>query len=540
MLQAPPTPPRSWLRRSVRQALALSLAGSLATVATTAPAAEPAPRVRLADGELQGLALPGVQAYLGIPYAQPPLGERRWKAPQPPTPWTGVRTAQAYGAACMQGEPRAWGPFTTEFVELRVPRSEDCLFLNVWTPQGRAEAARPVLVWIHGGGFGSGAGSVPIYDGEKLARQGVVVVSLNYRLGVFGFLSHPALNDESPQKVSGNYGLLDMVAALQWVQRHIAAFGGRPDQVTIAGQSAGAAAVQDLMASPLARGLFHRAFALSGAGMGVRAMPLAEAQAQGEALLRAAGIDGLTALRAASAEQVLTLKPKVDPTKGVPRLALAPVVDGVVLPVDVETHTGAFAQPVPVLAGYMGDEGFVMGPPAATPDSFRAHVAQRYGAAAPGFLAAYPHASDAEATASMRLIGRDRTMASLQIWAQRRAAMGQPVWGYVFSRATPGPDAARFAAFHTGEVPYLFGVLDRRVRPYGDDDDRVSAALQAAVLGFVRGQGLPAPWAPLSATQPTVVELGEAPHRARPGVSSPERLRLFEAYVAGGDQLSMF
>lgn len=505
------------------------------------PAApEPASRVRTTDGELQGLALPGVDAYLGIPYALPPVGERRWKAPLPAAPWSGVRPAQAFGSACQQDVPKAWGPFTTEFVELQVPRSEDCLFLNVWSPRPRAGGPRPVLVWIHGGGFGSGAASVPIYDGQALARQGVVVVSINYRLGVFGFLSHPSLNEESPQKVSGNYGLLDMIAALQWVQRHIAAFGGRADQVTIAGQSAGAAAVQDLMASPLARGLFHRAIAMSGAGMGVRAMPLAEAQDQGVELLRAAGIASLAALRAAPAAQVSTLKPRFDPTKGVPRLALAPVVDGVVLPVDVDTHTGAFAQPVPVLVGYMADEGFVMGPPPATPETFRAHVTQRYGAAAPGFLAAYPHADDAQATASMRLIARDRYMASLQIWAQRRAAAGQSVWGYVFSRASPGPDAQRLGAFHTGEVPYLFGVLDRKLRPYSDADDRVSAAMQEAVLSFVRGQGLPAPWAPLSATQHAVVELGEAPHRARPGVSSIERLRLFEAYVAGGGQLTMF
>lgn len=518
----------------------MALAACAAPTPSTPVALEPTPRIRTAVGELQGVALPGVEAFLGIPYAQPPVDERRWTAPQALAPWSGVRPAQAYGAACMQDPPRAWGPFTAEFVELRVPRSEDCLFLNVWTPQPRAGGARPVLVWIHGGGFGSGAASVPIYDGQALARQGVVVVSINYRLGVFGFLSHPALSAESPNQVSGNYGLLDMIAALQWVQRHIAAFGGRPDQVTIAGQSAGAAAVQDLMASPLARGLFHRAIAMSGAGMGVRAMPLAEAQAQGVELLSAAGIDGLAALRAAPAAQVAALKPKFDPTKGVPRLALAPVVDGVVLPVDVDTHTGAFAQPVPILAGYMADEGFVMGPPPATPESFRAHVTQRYGAAAPGFLAAYPHADPAQATASMRLIGRDRYMASLQIWAQRRAASGQPVWGYVFSRASPGPDAARLGAFHTGEVPYLFGVLDRQLRPYGDDDDHVSAAMQTAVLSFVRGLGLPAPWAPLSATQQAVVELGEVPHRARPGVSSIERLRLFEAYVAGGGLLTMF
>lgn len=512
----------------------------LAWCSLAAQAAEQAPVVRLADGAVEGVALPGVDAFLGIPYAQPPVGSARWKPPQPVAPWAAVRSAKAFGAACLQDEPRPWGPFTTEFVDLQVQRSEDCLFVNVWAPRAAGSGPRPVLVWIHGGGFGSGAGSVPIYDGQALARQGVVVVSLNYRLGIFGFLAHPALSAESPLNVSGNYGLLDMVAALKWVQRHIAAFGGRADQVTIAGQSAGAAAVLDLVASPPSRGLFHGAIAMSGAGMGVRAMTLAEAQAQGVDLLRTAGVPSLEALRELPGSEVAKIKPKFDMSKGIPRLALAPVVDGVVLPVDVETHAGPLAQPVPVISGYMADEGFVMGPPAATPESFRAHVAQRYGSAAPGFLAVYPHADNAQATASMRLIARDRYMASLQIWAARRAQAGQSVWGYAFSRATPGPDAARFGAFHTGEVPYLFGTLDRRVRPYGDEDDRVSAALQSALMSFMRGQGLPAPWAALSATQGSVVELGDAPHRARPGVSSAERLKLFEAYVAGGGQLTMF
>lgn len=532
-----------WLEEGAN-VMARACRGLLAAVlalAGAAAAASDAPRVQTSQGALEGVAQGTVEAFLGVPYALPPVGERRWRPPAPAARWDGVRPARSFGAACTQDPAKPWGPFTAEFVDLQVPMAEDCLFVNVWTPRSRPSGGLPVLVWIHGGGFGSGAGSVPIYDGRRLAARGVVVVSVNYRLGTLGFLSHPALSAESPQKVSGNYGLLDLVAALQWVRAEVARFGGRPDLVTIAGQSAGAAAVQDLLAMPSAQGLFHRAIALSGAGMGVRALPLAEAEQIGAQLMRDAGPADLAAMRALSADAAHRIKPRFDMSAGVPRLVMAPVVDGQVLPVDVETSTAAWASPVPVLSGYMADEGFVMGPPPATPASFQAHVRQRYGAMADRFLAAYPHADDAQATASMRLIGRDRYMASLAIWAGRRAAVGQPVFGYVFSRALPGPDAGRFAAFHTAELPYLFGVLDRRLRPYGDADEAVSASVQDQVLAFMRdGRLLPQPAARLDAEVPGVIELSAVPVVAVPAVSSPQRLQLFRDYVAAGGRLSMF
>lgn len=538
-LQAPPH-----RRRTIPHKLAslacLAMAGVLLLAAGPAASADDAPRVRVVQGELDGLAQGDTHAFLGIPYARPPLGPLRWQPPQPPAAWVRPRPAQAFSAACMQDAPRPWGPFTAEFVELNAARSEDCLFLNVWTPRQRPAVPLPVLVWIHGGGFGSGAGSVPVYDGARLAARGAVVVSVNYRLGPLGFLSHPALSAESPQKVSGNYGLLDLVAALQWVHANVSSFGGHPDQVTIAGQSAGAAAVQDLLAMPAAKGLFHRAIAMSGAGMGVRAMSLAEAERVGQRLAQEAGADSLAALRELPADQAQRLKPRLDMSAGIPRLVMAPVVDGVVLPVDVETSAAAWASPVPVLSGYMADEGFVMGPPPSTPASFQAHVRQRYGAMADRFLAAYPHADDAQASASMRLIGRDRYMAALVIWAGRRAEAGQAVQGYIFSRPLPGPDAQRFGAFHTGEVPHLFGTLDRRLRPYTEADDAVSGSLQDQVLAFMRDGHLPPPAAWLSASATSVVELGATPVRAVPAVSSPQRLQLFIDHVAAGGQLSMF
>lgn len=434
-----------------------------ATLALALGAAQAdAPRVRTTLGEAEGVVQGEVDAFLGLPYAQPPLGELRWRAPAPAAAWSGVRPARSFGAAC-------------------------------------------------------------------------------YRLGQLGFLAHPGLGAESPQRVSGNYGLLDIVAALRWVQDNAARFGGRADQVTMAGQSAGAAAVLDLLAMPSARGLFARAIAMSGAGMGVRAMSLAEAEAQGERLVREAGLDGIEALRRLPAERLLALKPKLDLSGGMPRLALAPVVDGRVLPVDVDKTDAALASPVLVISGYMCDEGFVMGPPAATPASFEAHVRQRYGDAAAGLLSLYPHADDAQATASLRQIARDRSMASLAIWAARRAKAGQPVWGYCYDRPIPGPEAARFGAFHTGEVPDLFGTLDRRWRPYTAADDQVADALQRHWLAFARGgQPLPA-WRPMEAASPRVWTLGDGPAAAMvPAVSNDARLRLLTDYEAVGGWLTMF
>lgn len=223
------------------------------------------------QGRVAGTKHGEVAAFLGVPFAAPPTGERRWKPPAPASSWNGVRKADALPASCQQGvTPNGFGPWTHEYVVTSAV-SEDCLYLNVWTPAKTSGEKLPVLVWIHGGGFSGGSASVPIYDGSKLAAKGVVVIAINYRLGLYGFLAHPALTAESPAHASGNYGLLDQVAALQWIKANVAAFGGDPDRVTIAGQSAGAMSVHHLIASPLAKGLFAQAIAQSGSGTGVTA-----------------------------------------------------------------------------------------------------------------------------------------------------------------------------------------------------------------------------------------------------------------------------
>lgn len=258
------------------------------------------PKVRVASGELSGLmnADGSVAMFKGIPFAAPPLGALRWRPPKPVAPWQGVFKADHFGANCMQDEIHELLPWTMEY-QPQGPLSEDCLFLNIWTPETKADSKLPVLVYIHGGAFHGGSGNVPVHDGEALAKTGIVVVTINYRLGVLGFFSHPDLTAESDQHTSGNYGLLDQIAALQWVKQNIAAFGGDPAQVTIAGQSAGAFSVQALIASPLAKGLFRAAIAESGLGVGGRSVPtVKEAEKVGSAVAKAAKAKSLRELRA--------------------------------------------------------------------------------------------------------------------------------------------------------------------------------------------------------------------------------------------------
>ena len=289
----------------------------------------------------------GVRCFKGIPYARPPVGDLRWQPPQPAAPWSGVRTADAFGPNAMQGvvfsdiDPRPAGV------------SEDCLYLNVWTPALEAEMPVPVMVWIHGGGFVVGSGAEPRYDGTNLAANGIIVVTLNHRLNALGFLAHPELTAESPVQASGNYGLLDLVAALEWVKRNIAAFGGDPDQITIAGESAGSEAVSALMASPLARGLFHRAIGESGALFPTPSRApasLDDAEREGLEFMRKARATSLAELRSMPAKQILAASPG---------LGFRPVVDGHFLPRSPAAIFAEGAQnDVPLLAGWNKDEGF--------------------------------------------------------------------------------------------------------------------------------------------------------------------------------------
>jgi para-nitrobenzyl esterase len=486
-----------------------------------------APRVHLAAGDLSGSTQQGAHAFLGIPYARPPVGALRWRPPQPAQAWRGTHDATRFGPNCLQGAPAPFGPWTAEFL-IDPSMAEDCLYLNVWAPARTMPGPLPVLVWIHGGGFGSGSGSIPIYNGAVLAAQGAIVVTINYRLGVLGFLAHPGLSAESAQHVSGNYGLLDIIAALRWVHSNIARFGGNPRRVTVAGQSAGAEAVLELMASPRARGLFAGAIAESGV-MGMHLVPLHAAEQQGQAMSALAGLHAVEQLRALPAGQVAALR-LPGPAGEAPIEAaslLRPVIDGAVLPADPHVPGARTANDVPLLTGYNADEGGGVAPHAVGLREFEPRVRADFGAASARLLALYAHEDDAQADASWRQLDRDATMADVLAWCARRAAEGgAATFAYLFDQVLPGPEEGRFRSFHTAEVPYVFGALDEGVRPYRAEDRRVAALVQGYWLGFI-ATGRPdrpgqPPWPRCSAHETKVMGLGLTPGM-RPAVSSAGR-----------------
>jgi para-nitrobenzyl esterase len=459
-----------------------------------------------------------VRVFKGVPYAAPPVGPRRWKAPEPATPWTGVRSADRFAPACMQTVAGSRLPWTEEFMHQGAV-DEDCLYLNVWAPAVRG-ARRPVFVYFYGGGFNEGSGSVPIYDGEALAKKGLVVVTVNYRVGVFGFLAHPELAVESPRAASGNYGLLDQAEALRWIQQNAAAFGGDPGNVTIAGQSAGAMSVYLLTASPRTRGLFHRAIVQSGPGalasFGVPsarglARPRTPAAEAGVAFAKAHGASSVQALRAKPARELLA------PIAGAPPARFGPVVDGWLLTDDADTvYAKGWQQDVPLLTGMNADEGSAFGGYGRiSAAAFREQARTRYGDRADQFLALYPASSDAEAGRNQVRSAREGALVSLQQLAADRAVTAKtPAFLYYFDHAIPWPAHPEFGAFHTGEVPYVFANLSLLKRPWTAVDGRLEDVVSSywvrfATNGTPNAQGLPA-WPAYTTSAPRVMVLGAA------------------------------
>jgi para-nitrobenzyl esterase len=477
--------------------------GALALGLACAPAPPPHPKgagvpeahaVRVETGWLSPApgAEGGSSAFLGIPFAAPPVGALRWRPPEPPSSWQGVRGAAAFSQNCPQQLRRSLLPWTEEYMP-RNGASEDCLALNVWTRARSADERLPVLVYIHGGGYTSGSGDVLLYDGERLAARGVVVVTANYRLGVFGFLAHPALTRESPHQASGNYGLLDQVAALQWVQRNIAAFGGDPDRVTVAGQSAGAGSVHLLTTSPLARGLFQRAIAQSGPwDLRQRLPDRGQSEARGEALGASIGASSLDELRALPADLLRARSAETG-------IAFRPNVDGWVVPDQVpDVYARGEQIDVPLLTGITADEdSFHADYGALGVDLFQALIRERFSEQATELLALYPVASDADAHERHKQLLRDEGLAKLRAW---RAARGQrgtsPDFGYFFERAIPWPEQPRFQAFHSGELPYMFDNLGKLNRPWESTDRELSNLMASYWVQFIQngdpnGAGLP-------------------------------------------------
>jgi para-nitrobenzyl esterase len=484
-------------------------------------------QVRVDTGTLSGTT--GVSAHVrlfkGIPFAAPPVGQHRWQAPQPAASWDGVRDASEFGPRCMQGGPGGPGGATPP------PAAEDCLYLNVWTTADSPNDRRPVMVWIYGGGFSSGAGSEPRYDGEGLAKKGAVVVTLNYRLGGFGFFAHPELSRESGRNASGNYGMMDAIAALEWVQRNVEAFGGDPGNVTIFGESAGAIMVAALLGSPQAKGLYHRAIAQSGAWMGLGMAPmgtLARAEEAGVGALAELGAASIAELRAKPADEIL---------RGLRGAGI--VVDGYLVPEDLSaTFADGRQHAVDVLLGSNKDEGtFFQFGGAQTAEQFMGTANRRFGAMAGEFLALYPAASDEQANESYLASFSDEAAWHMRLFANRQAAVGKNAYVYYFTRVPPSPPGRPSrGATHVAEIAYVFDNLAEGT-PWTDTDRALADTMSSYWVNFARtgdpnGAGLPNwPAYPAAGTGKAVV-LGDNVHVEAATMPKPDRLAFFDAAYA--------
>jgi para-nitrobenzyl esterase len=460
-----------------------------------------ADEVTVESGKLRGTtnADRSVRMFKSVPFAAPPLGELRWKAPQPAKKWEGVRTADKFGPACLQTD--VFGDIL-QFMRDAQP-NEDCLNLNIWIPASATASSKlPVFVWYYGGGFVAGGNSELRYDGEALAKKGIIVVEPNYRLGVFGFLSHPELTKESGHNSSGNYGLLDQVAALQWVVKNIAAFGGDPKNITIGGESAGSLSVSSLMASPLSRNLFQKAIGESGAffpasptaGMQLRSVSITEQN--GVKFADSVGAKSLAELRAKSGEELLQAAAKLDHG-----FAFGPNADGYYLTADaVSIYTKSEQAKVPLLAGWNADEGkmqVLMNPQKPTAASFKEMAEKRFGPNAAEFLKLYTASNDDEALVSAETLSSDDFIAfSTWKWVDLQSKSGAPVYQYHFEQTPkykPGAKigtlpAEEAGARHAGELEYVFGTL-KLAQPeasWTDDDFKLSDAIGTYWTNFVK------------------------------------------------------
>jgi para-nitrobenzyl esterase len=500
-----------------------------------APANAQVREAEVTGGKVAGVVSNGIASFKGVPFASPPTGSLRWKAPQPVKPWTGVKQASEYGPSCMQD------PNFAKIFGATAPISEDCLYLNVWTPAKTASDKLPVMVWIYGGGFVGGMTGIPGYDGTRLAEKGVVLVSVAYRLGVFGFLAHPELSKESG-KGSGNYGIQDMVAGLQWVKANIAKFGGDPGRVTIFGESAGGIAVSMLAASPAAKGLFHGAISESGgnfgpprfANEGGANVPLLKAaEASGQAFLAKLGANDMKAARELPAEKLQTaLGPGLQG-------GFWPVFDGDVLPGDqYELYQAKRFNDTPVLIGTNSDEGALFAPPGATPAMFETLVNAGYGKYAEAILAAYPHATNEEAAKAVRDIFRDSVFAwPTWAWATLQTRQGKgKAFVYYFDHRTPqSPNGAN----HASEIGYVFktlgsggallGVVAPRPEDLAMSDLLSSYWVNFAKTGDPNGAGLPQ-WPAFSVATQSAMHF-DAKSSAR-GVPNMTQIKALDAYFA--------
>jgi len=490
---------------------------SLALGATTALAAAP---VKTESGLVSGVVADGVQSWKGIPFAAPPTADLRWRAPRAAAAWTGVKEAKAYANDCMQL------PFPSDAAPLGTPPAEDCLYLNVWAPEKPAAPKLPVMVWIHGGGFVNGGSSPAVYDGSQFARRGIVFVSFNYRLGRFGFFAHPGLTKESPDAPLGNYGYLDQIAALSWVQKNIAAFGGDPKNVTLFGESAGGGSVNTHMVSPLAKGLFQKAICESGGGRanGPLAAPvLKAAEATGVAFAKLVGVEGDDAAALAALRKL----PAADVVRNMNMMSMGQqrdsysgqMVDGKIVPEPVEDAFRAGRQArIPYMIGANNREFGFFAPPPAAVDGMLA----RFGADKDKVLAAYdPSGTGDKGDVGVGLSSDGAMVEPARMLARLTAQAGQPTWAYRFSYVASSLRAATKGALHATEIPFVFATVRAKYEAATTAEDEALAAQANAYWaafaknGDPNAEGLPK-WPAFTAAGDVVMDLGVGGAKAGP------------------------
>src|SRR5580704_388638 len=442
--------------------------------------------VRIDTGLVSGIAgtSDDVRVYKGIPYAAPPVGDLRWREPRPASHWDGVRKADEFSAVCMQQQRGPAGASTPA-------PSEDCLYLNIWTGAKSASERRPVIVWSYGGAFTGGAGSVPMYDGNALARKGAVVVTYNYRLGIFGFLAHPELTKESGHNASGNYALMDLATVLRWVQKNIANFGGDPKRVTIDGESAGSMLVSAMVGSPQGKGLFVRAIGQSGAWMGVnigKMITRGQAEENGEKMAEALGAKSIAELRAKPADELLKNS----------RGPFGIIVDGWFVPEDLSiTYENHKQNEVDVLVGSNRDEGTFFSRGGGNAEQFSGTAKRRFSDMADAFLKLYPAGSDSEAGASQLASFRDEFGWQMREWAQLQSERGKvKAYLYYMTHVPPSPPGQPSrGATHTADLQYMFDNQPPNVT-WTDIDKQLAETMSSywvnfAATGNPNGKGLP-------------------------------------------------
>lgn len=462
-------------------------------------------QITTTSGSLEGIAeSESVIAFKGIPYAKAPVGERRWKAPEPFGKWDGVREAKQFGPKAMQ--TNIFG----DMVFRSNGTSEDCLYLNVWKPKNTGKKLLPVLVYYYGGGFVAGDGSEPRYDGTSMAEHGIISVTVNYRLGVFGFMAHPALTKESGKNSSGNYGLMDQALALKWVYDNIAAFGGDPKKITIAGESAGSVSVSALMASPLSKNMIAGAIGESGSILGaLPALPLSEVEKAGERFMKLTNTNSISEMRALPADTILAYAGKFG------LFNFNRSIDGIFFPKDPEVifNNGEQAN-VPLLAGWNSEESnyrSILGNEKATVENFKKAVTKRFGKNAEALLNVYAPANDNEVKQAANDLAGDMFISfSTWKWLEKQKQTGQPVYRYYYEQPRPGSEGAA----HSAEIEYAMGNLDgNKVFQWTADDRKVSSIMQGYFVNFIKtgnpnGKGLPK-WEKLDKNKtPAVMHIG--------------------------------